>query len=82
MVPVNFGTQHDLESAAPAEQVAEADRVAQDAGDVPVETADTNASPDNEPEGGPFSNLGVIVLGIAGVLVLLAGVGVVLLRRS
>ena len=84
MVPVNFGTQHDLESAAPAEQLAEADRVAQDAGDgdVPVDTADTNASLENETEGGLFSNLGVIVLGIAGVLVLLAGVGVVLLRRS
>lgn len=85
MVPVNFGTQQDQESAAPAEQVAEVAGVAEDtaaAGEPAATAATTNAGLANEPGRGLFANLGVIVLGIAGVLVLLAGIGVVLLRRS
>ncbi|HEX6385401.1 MAG TPA: SdrD B-like domain-containing protein [Anaerolineae bacterium] len=84
MVPVNFGTQYDPEIAVPAEeQVAQAATMSENASDADITagTVETATSLNNEP-GGLFANVGAVVLGIAVVLVLLAGVGVVLLRRS
>ncbi len=69
MIPVSFGLQ------AASQSVAEAGDQETDA------PADTTTS---EPEsgGGLSDNIGVIVLGVAGVLILLAGAGVYLLRRG
>lgn len=69
MVPVSFGLQ-----AAP-ESLAEAADQAPD--------ANVEAAPSAQQSGGGLTdNIGMIVLGVAGVLVLLAGAGVFLLRRG
>jgi len=69
MIPVTFGLQKSADAVA-------------DAG-----TVDAAANPDNEAapqpsDNGLSNNIGLIVLGIAGVLVLIAGTGVYLLRRG
>lgn len=79
MVPVNFGTQHDPGSATPADEVAAIDEAVESTTEPAVEMAATTDEPDERPA---FANVGVIVLGVAGVLVVLAAVGVVLLRRG
>ncbi len=81
MVPVAFGVQ---EGAAEVAMVGTSDAAAE--GDTAVAVSDTetpteeaNASSNS---GGIMANIGLIVLGIAVVLVLLAGAGVILLRRA
>jgi len=69
MVPVSFGLQ-----AAP-EGVA-------DAGEQAANSTEDAAAQESAAGGGLSDNIGVIVLGIAAVLILLAGAGVYLLRRG
>ncbi len=69
MIPVSFGMQK-----AP-NTVAEAGEPAGES------TADTAAA-QQEPPGGVTDNLGMIILGVAVVLIILAGAGVYLLRRG
>lgn len=76
-VPVSFGIQQG--QAAPETAVAAADTATES--DAPEETADTATTTQPE-EGGLFSNIGTILIGAAIVLVLLAGLGVFLLRRG
>lgn len=73
-VPVEFGAQLD-ESAPQPELIDEV--ASAETAEMPVETAEAATAP-----AGVTSNVGIIALGIAVVLVLLAGVGIVLLRRS
>lgn len=84
MVPVLFGVQHQPAS----QEVAELPETAGETG-----TTDTAVSPETSPtavadapaaeeEGGLMSNLGMIAVVIAGVLVLLAVAGVAMLRRG
>ncbi len=78
-VNVEFGAQFAAEIVAAVEETTT------ETGDTAVDTAaDTTESTAETPaeDGGFFSNFGVIILGIAVVLVILAGVGVALLRRS
>ncbi|MCP4423316.1 MAG: LysM peptidoglycan-binding domain-containing protein [Chloroflexi bacterium] len=72
-INVEFGTQYNPE----ADAVAMTDTAVEDA---PAETTGDETASVDEPDGG--SNVGLYVLGGAVVLVLLAGVGVVLLRKS
>ena len=79
MVPVSFGAQEgaaqpEAVAAVPSPETAAAAAVAGD-----TAGAENGASPDS---GGLMANIGLIVLGIAVVLVLLAGAGVILLRRA
>ncbi len=75
MVPVSFGLQD-----APTDEVASAETAADASADA-AEAADSPA--EEAPSDGLFSNnTGLMLLGAAGVLLLLAGVGVVLLRRG
>ncbi|HFQ93003.1 MAG TPA: LysM peptidoglycan-binding domain-containing protein [Anaerolineae bacterium] len=83
MVPVAFGVQ---EGAAEVAMVGTPDAGAAAEGDTAAATPDAetaaeeaNASSDS---GGIMANIGLVVLGIAVVLVLLAGAGVILLRRA
>ncbi len=71
-IAVEFGTRFDANASAVA--VAEAD-----AADTAVTTPETTTAPEADSGG---SNIGLIVLGAAVVLILLAGVGVFLLRQS
>jgi LysM repeat protein len=72
---VSFGLTENLQEVALRSAPA-ADTAAVDEAAVAAETATEDAA------GGLSSNLGIIVLAVAGVLLLLAGVGVVLLRRG
>ena len=76
--PRPFSEEED-EAAAFGLQAAP-ESVAQAADQAP----DTNgeAAPEEQSGGGLTNNIGIIVLGVAGVLVLLAGTGVFLLRRG
>ncbi len=69
---VEFGTQYNPDAGA----VAVADTAVTESADTPVD----ETAPADETGGG--SNVGLYVLGGAAVLVLLAGIGVVLLRKS
>lgn len=75
MVPVSFGLQE-----APA--VADASTTAVDSGTTDAAPAAEPAAAPEAESSGLMGNVGLIVLGVAGVLILLAGVGVVLLRRG
>lgn len=80
MVPVAFGVQEGAAEVAVAESpdaAAEGDTAVTSNEEAAAEEA--NASSDN---GGVMANIGLVVLGIAVVLVLLAGAGVILLRRA
>jgi hypothetical protein len=69
MIPVNFGLQKAADVVADAGTASD--------------TADADNATAAEPAGNEVSNnLGLIVLGIAGVLVVVAGTGVYLLRRG
>lgn len=73
VIPVQFGAQLDETALAAAQPEAE----------TTSSTAQAVAeSQDSEDTGGLASRLGTIALGIAVVLVVLAGVGIVLLRRG
>jgi hypothetical protein len=69
MIPVSFGLQSAPEGVA-------------DAGEQDVNSADEAATAENDTGGGLSDNIGVIVLGVAAVLIVLAGAGVYLLRRG
>ncbi len=69
MIPVSFGLQSAPEGVA-------------DAGEQDVNSADETATAENDTGGGLSDNIGVIVLGVAAVLIVLAGAGVYLLRRG
>jgi LysM repeat protein len=71
-IAVEFGTRYDANASAVA--VAEAN-----AADTAVTTPETTTTPETD---SGSSNIGLIVLGAAVVLILLAGVGVFLLRQS
>jgi len=75
VAPINFGVRFNDEPAALAAQDVDTAVAATDA--APASSALTNAA-----SGGIFSNIGLIVLGVAVFLILLAGIGVVLLRRG
>ena len=80
MVPVSFGVQEVEQIAAVdsgAAQTTESNAAVEEGSDVTESSADQAEEP-----GGLFSNIGTIVLVIAVFLVILAGVGVVLLRRG
>ena len=70
MIPVSFGLQ------MAADEVADAGSQVDNSADSSTATASTN------PSGGLSNNMGLIILGVAGILVLLLGVGVYLLRRG
>jgi hypothetical protein len=83
MVPVAFGVQEGAAEEAAAETPdaiasAEEDTAVTDP-DAETTTEEANTSSNS---GGIMANIGLVVLGIAVVLVLLAGAGVVLLRRA
>jgi hypothetical protein len=78
MAPATFGVQ-EVDEAAPADTSAEQPTAAAAGADSSTAEASTNQV---EEPGGLFSNIGAIVLVIAIFLVILAGVGVVLLRRG
>jgi hypothetical protein len=59
-----------------ADEVADAGSQVDNSADSSTATASTN------PSGGISNNMGLIILGVAGILVLLLGVGVYLLRRG
>ncbi|MCC6601641.1 MAG: LysM peptidoglycan-binding domain-containing protein [Anaerolineae bacterium] len=75
-VSVAFGTRFDPQETAVAD-ASTSDTTT----DTAAETADTGDAAPAE-EGGFFSSIGGIVLVVAAILVLLAGVGVVMLRRG
>lgn len=70
---VSFG----LTEMAPAVASVDTTQTAADTTSTAATTAETTTT-----EGGLMDNLGIIVLGVAGLLLVLAGVGVVLLRRG
>lgn len=74
-INVQFGTQHNPDSGTAA--LAMADTGVEET----AVAADTAAEPEAD-TGGSISRVGFIVLGVAVVLILLAGVGVFLLRQS
>lgn len=78
MIPVEFGAQHAPQTAVAAEVQPDTAVTGESgaAGDA------LTASVGPAESGGGFSNVGTIVLAIAGVLVLVAAAGIVLLRRS
>ncbi len=83
MVPVAFGVQEGVAEETTAETPdaiasAEEDTAVTDP-DAETTTEEANTSSNS---GGIMANIGLVVLGIAVVLVLLAGAGVVLLRRA
>ncbi|MAU00911.1 MAG: hypothetical protein CL608_27515 [Anaerolineaceae bacterium] len=77
-ISVSFGTRFDPQETAAADTTAGETAVEDTAA---AETADEAAAAPVE-EGGFFSSIGGIVLVVAAILVLLAGVGVVMLRRG
>jgi len=79
-VSVAFGTRFDPQETAVAD-AATSDSTTDTTTDTAAETADTGDAAPAE-EGGFFSSIGGIVLVVAAILVLLAGVGVVMLRRG
>ncbi|NKQ37535.1 MAG: hypothetical protein HF973_18215 [Chloroflexi bacterium] len=81
MVPVSFGVQEGAAEVAMAETT---DAAAATEGDTatPDEETTTEEADASSDSGGIMANIGLVVLGIAVVLVLLAGAGVVLLRRA
>ncbi|WP_420629319.1 SdrD B-like domain-containing protein [Candidatus Leptofilum sp.] len=76
-ISVAFGTRFDPQETAVADTTS-ADTATDDTAAESAE--DVEAAPANE--GGFFSSIGGIVLVVAAILVLLAGVGVVMLRRG
>ena len=72
---VSFGLSETAQTAADSQAGAEEAMTEPDAA-----TTDDEAA--TEQSDGPFGNLGVVILGVAAVLVLLAVVGVVMLRRG
>lgn len=78
-ISVSFGTRFDPQETAVADTTS-----ADTAVDDTAAATDTTDSGDAAPveEGGFFSSIGGIVLVVAAILVLLAGVGVVMLRRG
>jgi hypothetical protein len=87
-VPVSFGTQPvPAEPEPPAEENSAAADAASDAAEesepaTAVTDSTADAAPAETAETGFFSNIGGIIIVLAVVLVLLAGVGIVLLRRA
>lgn len=77
-ISVSFGTRYDPQETAVADTSA-SETAAEDT--VASESADDAAASPVE-EGGFFSSIGGIILVVAAILVLLAGVGVVMLRRG
>ena len=53
-----------------------------DAGDQEVDSSADATTLEPESGGGLSDNIGIVVLGVAGLLILLAGAGVYLLRRG
>ena len=78
-VSVAFGTRFDPQETAVAD--ASTSDTTTDTTTTETETADTGDAAPAE-EGGFFSSIGGIVLVVAAILILLAGVGVVMLRRG
>ena len=70
MIPVSFGLQKA------------GDEVADASAAVDNPTSDAAVAAQANPSGGLSSNMGLIILGVAGLLVLLLGAGVYLLRRG
>lgn len=79
-ISVAFGTRFDPQETAVAD-TSTTDTTSDTAADTAAETTDTGDAAPAE-EGGFFSSIGGIVLVVAAILVLLAGVGVVMLRRG
>ncbi|MBK8904052.1 MAG: LysM peptidoglycan-binding domain-containing protein [Anaerolineaceae bacterium] len=79
-ISVAFGTRFDPQETAVAD-AAVSDTTTDTTTSTEAETADTGDAAPVE-EGGFFSSIGGIVLVVAAILVLLAGVGVVMLRRG
>lgn len=77
-ISVSFGTRFDTQETAVAD-TASTDTAADSAAATDA-AASAEAAPTDD--GGFFSSIGGIVLAVAAVLVLLAGVGVVMLRRG
>ncbi|HFQ93251.1 MAG TPA: LysM domain-containing protein, partial [Anaerolineae bacterium] len=82
MVPVAFGVQEGAAEVAMAETPETTAATEGDTAVVPSEETTTEEANVSSDSGGIMANIGLIVLGIAVVLVLLAGAGVVLLRRA
>lgn len=79
-ISVAFGTRLDPQETAVADTTTSTtDTASEDTASAPAETTETAPA---EEEGGFFSSIGGIVLVVAAILVLLAGVGVVMLRRG
>ena len=81
-ISVAFGTRFDTQETA----VADASVDEGDAGEAETDTTSTDTEDTADAvvteEGGFFSSIGGIVLVVAAILILLAGVGVVMLRRG
>ena len=77
-ISVSFGTRFDTQ------ETAVADTTSADTSAASTAASDATDAGDAAPadEGGFFSSIGGIVLAVAAILVLLAGVGVVMLRRG
>jgi LysM repeat protein len=80
-VSVAFGTRFGPQEETAVADASTGDTTTDPATDTEAETADTGDAAPAE-EGGFFSSIGGIVLVVAAVLILLAGVGVVMLRRG
>lgn len=79
-ISVSFGTRFDPQGTAVADTTTATTDTEAESATAP-EAADESAAAPAE-EGGFFSSIGGIVLIVAAILVLLAGVGVVMLRRG
>ena len=77
-VSVAFGTRYDPQETAVADSSATDTTSATDTEATPADSPDATPAE----EGGFFSSIGGIVLVVAAILILLAGVGVVMLRRG
>ena len=77
-VSVAFGTRYDPQETAVADSSAADTASATDTESTPADSPDATPAE----EGGFFSSIGGIVLVVAAILILLAGVGVVMLRRG
>lgn len=80
-MPVSFGAQFDPVATTGGEEVAAADTSATttDAAEPPAEAALAETPADT---GFFANNIGTIILGVVALLVILAGIGVVMLRRG
>jgi hypothetical protein len=78
MIPVEFGAQYEPQTAVAAEVQPDTDASGEGGAAADALTADVGPA---ESSSG-FSNVGAIVLAIAGVLVLVAAAGIIFLRRS